>query len=168
MEDLGYFTMALCWGSGPRCSHCHPLTDVPQVLTNENGGIATLSSLRGPMDVKSFYISNPSKVMHIAVRSADDCQCYRRGASPSRLQCCITIDSCVKSIHYRPVFLQNTPVTVTVTTVPPQSSPLVIELQADQGPTLTFPGLIGEHDRFLASAMNPTVQKDLCTAQSLG
>ena len=115
------------------------------MLTNENGGIATLSSLRGRMDVKSFYISNPSKVMHIDVRSADERQCYRLGVSPSRLQCCITIDSCVKSNHWWPVFLQNTPLTVTVTTVPPQSNPLVIELHADQGPTLTFPGLTGEH-----------------------
>jgi hypothetical protein len=74
----------------------HPLTDVLQVLTNENGGIAMLSSLGGPMDVKSFYISNPNKVMHLDVRSADDCQYYRRGVSPSRFQCCINIDSCVK------------------------------------------------------------------------
>lgn len=115
------------------------------MLTNENGGIATLSSLGGPMDVKSFYISNPSKVIHIDVRSADGYLCYRLGVSPSKLQCCITIDSYVKLIHWWPVFLQNTPLTVTVTAVPPQSNPLVIELQADQGPTLTFPGLTGEH-----------------------
>lgn len=42
---------------------------MPQVLTNENGGIAMISSLGPPMDVKSFYISNPSKVVHVAAQT---------------------------------------------------------------------------------------------------
>ena len=132
----------MVWGSEPHCSHCHPLTLLPQVLTNENGGIAMLSSLGGPMDVKSFYISNPNKVMHLVVKSADD----RTTAKMCRPHACVVVSRLTavsnQSLALR---LQDTPLTVTVTTVPPQSSPLVIELQANQGPTLTFPGLTGEY-----------------------
>lgn len=54
-----------------------------QVLTNENGGNATLEILGSPMIVQSFYISNPNKVpLHMP-----NCQAF---AHPAAAQLCGT------------------------------------------------------------------------------